>query len=297
MAFGDRAPRVWRWPPTRPTAVRRSPTRPSRRPCDPGVVMCGAEQRLPVVAATMASHAIHMVVVPSAHGGPALAITDLDLLHAELGGRLGETAGDIARDPMAAVAPSASLEHAIVTMATLDARAPAGVRCRIRLARGRALELRHRLRAQRPRPATDPDDPPGPRAAAGERDPAVGHHRRAGHAPGGDHLPARYATSRAGGADGRPAHPLHRRVGRRHTARRRRAPHVGAGQRHGLWSMPLTAAGPGPSRASWRRRRRSRCRRTRRSSAPRASWRATTPRMSSRSGARACPPVSSRRST
>ena len=86
----------------------------------PGVVMCGAEQRLPVVAATMASHAIHTVVVPSAHNGPALAITDLDLLHAELGGRLGETAGDIARDPMAAVAPSASLEHAIATMATLD---------------------------------------------------------------------------------------------------------------------------------------------------------------------------------
>ena len=82
--------------------------------------MCGAEQRLPVVAATMASHAIHAVVVPSAHGGPALAITDLDLLHAELGGRLGETAGDVARDPMAAVAPSASLEHAIATMATLD---------------------------------------------------------------------------------------------------------------------------------------------------------------------------------
>ena len=87
---------------------------------DPGVVMCGAEQRLPVVAATMASHAIHTVVVPSAHGGQPLAITDLDLLHAELGGRLGETAGDIARDPMAAVAPSASLEHAIATMATLD---------------------------------------------------------------------------------------------------------------------------------------------------------------------------------
>jgi CBS domain-containing protein len=48
----------------------------------PGVVMCGAEQRLPVVAATMALHAVHTVVVPSAHGGPALAITALDLLQA-----------------------------------------------------------------------------------------------------------------------------------------------------------------------------------------------------------------------
>jgi CBS domain-containing protein len=85
----------------------------------PGVVMCGGEQRLPVVAATMASHEIHTVVVPSTRG-PALAITALDLLHAELDGRLGETAGDIARDPIAAVAPSAGLEHAIATMATLD---------------------------------------------------------------------------------------------------------------------------------------------------------------------------------
>ena len=86
----------------------------------PGVVMCGAAHRLPVVAAAMASHAIHTVVVPSGHGGPALAITDLDLLRAELGGKLGQTAGDTANDPMAAVAPSASLEHAIATMATLD---------------------------------------------------------------------------------------------------------------------------------------------------------------------------------
>lgn len=85
-----------------------------------GVVMCGAEQRLPLVAATMASYAIHMVVVPSAHGGAALAITDRDLLQAELAGRLGETAGDIARDALVAVAPSASLEHAIATMANLE---------------------------------------------------------------------------------------------------------------------------------------------------------------------------------
>jgi CBS domain-containing protein len=86
----------------------------------PGVVMCAAAQRLPEVAATMAAHAIHTVVVPSAHGGAALALSDFDLLRAELGGKLRQTAGDIARDPMAAVAPSASLEHATATMATLD---------------------------------------------------------------------------------------------------------------------------------------------------------------------------------
>jgi CBS domain-containing protein len=86
----------------------------------PGVVMCGAEQRLPVVAATMASHSIHTVVVPSVLGGEALTITDLDLVRAGLGGTLGETAGDIARDPMATVAPTTTLEHATATMATLD---------------------------------------------------------------------------------------------------------------------------------------------------------------------------------
>ncbi|MDQ5834591.1 MAG: CBS domain-containing protein, partial [Actinomycetota bacterium] len=86
----------------------------------PGVVMCGAEQRLPVVAATMASQSIHTVVVPSVHGGEALEITDLDLVRAGLGGALGETAGDIARDPMSTIAPAGTLEHATATMATLD---------------------------------------------------------------------------------------------------------------------------------------------------------------------------------
>jgi CBS domain-containing protein len=86
----------------------------------PGVVMCGAETRLPLVAATMAAHAIHTIVMPSPHGGRALAITDLDLLRAELGGTPDQTAGDIARDPIATVAASATLEHATAAMATLD---------------------------------------------------------------------------------------------------------------------------------------------------------------------------------
>jgi len=86
----------------------------------PGVVMCDAELPLSGVAATMATRGIHTVVVTSPHGGGALAITDLDLLRAELRGTLGQTAVDIAREPMAKVAPSASLEHAVATMATLD---------------------------------------------------------------------------------------------------------------------------------------------------------------------------------
>lgn len=86
----------------------------------PGVLMCDAEQRLPMVAATMATHAIHTVVVPSRYGGDALAITDLDLLRAALAGGLDQTAGDIAREPMTTIAPSATLELATSTMAARD---------------------------------------------------------------------------------------------------------------------------------------------------------------------------------
>lgn len=86
----------------------------------PGVVMCDAELLLPAVAATMATRSIHMVVVPSPHDGEALAITDLDLLRAELRGTDNQTAGEIACEPLATVAPSAALERAVATMATLD---------------------------------------------------------------------------------------------------------------------------------------------------------------------------------
>jgi CBS domain-containing protein len=86
----------------------------------PGVVICGAEQPLAVVAATMASRSIHMVVVPPGQGGEARAITDMDLLRAGLRGTPGETAGDIARDPISTVTPSSTLEQAAATMATLD---------------------------------------------------------------------------------------------------------------------------------------------------------------------------------
>jgi CBS domain-containing protein len=86
----------------------------------PGVLMCSADQLLPMVAATMATHAIHAVVVPSPDGGDALTITDLDMLRAALAGTLDQTAGDIAREPMATIAPSATLELATTTMAVRD---------------------------------------------------------------------------------------------------------------------------------------------------------------------------------
>ena len=86
----------------------------------PGVVMCGAETHLPVVAAAMAGQGIHAIVVPSPHGGPALTISDLDLLRADLGGPDEQTAGDIALEPMATVVPSATVQEATARMATLD---------------------------------------------------------------------------------------------------------------------------------------------------------------------------------
>ena len=82
--------------------------------------MCGPEIHLPAVAATMAAQEIHTMVVPSPHGGKPLSISDLDLLRAGVGGTLGQTAGDIAREPIATIARSATLEHAVATMATLD---------------------------------------------------------------------------------------------------------------------------------------------------------------------------------
>jgi CBS domain-containing protein len=88
---------------------------------NPGVVMCGAEVRLPMVAATMAAQAIHTIVVPAPHGRIPLTITDVDLLRAGLAGSLHQTAGDIAREPMATVVPTATLESATATMATLHA--------------------------------------------------------------------------------------------------------------------------------------------------------------------------------
>ena len=85
-----------------------------------GVVMCGAETRLPVMAAAMAGRGIHAIVVPSPHGGSALTVSDLDLVRAELRGTGEQTAGDIALEPMATVAPTATVRDAIERMATLD---------------------------------------------------------------------------------------------------------------------------------------------------------------------------------
>lgn len=87
---------------------------------NPGVVTCDAQTPLPMVATLMARRAIHTIVVPSGYGGRALTIPDLELLRAALGGAPGQTAGDIAREPIDTIDPAASLESAIATMATLD---------------------------------------------------------------------------------------------------------------------------------------------------------------------------------
>ena len=198
-----------------------------------GVVMCGAETRLPVMAAAMAGQGIHAIVVPSPHGGSALTISDLDLVRAELRGTSEQTAGDIALEPMATVAPTATVRDAIERMATLDVAHllvgdageawPDGILS--------SFDVVSVLSGRDPR--ADADGALRAGAASGERHPAAGHHRRARHDPRGDRLPARHADARAGGAHGRHARPLHRGLGRRHAARQGRAPHVGARDPHG----------------------------------------------------------------
>jgi CBS domain-containing protein len=85
-----------------------------------GVIACAPESRLAAVAATMASHAFHAALILAPEGGRALVVTDLDLIRAALSADLDRTAADIAREPMATIAPSAPLEDAVALMAKRD---------------------------------------------------------------------------------------------------------------------------------------------------------------------------------
>ena len=86
----------------------------------PGVITCAPESRLAAVAATMASNAFHAAVILAPDGEHALVISDLDVIRAALGSALDQSAADIAREPMAAIAPSARLEEAVALMAKRD---------------------------------------------------------------------------------------------------------------------------------------------------------------------------------
>ena len=85
-----------------------------------GVITCAPESDLATVAATMASNAIHAVVLLAPDRSGALVVTDLDVIRAALAGDYDRTAAEIAREPMATVVASAPLEQAVALMAKRD---------------------------------------------------------------------------------------------------------------------------------------------------------------------------------
>ena len=85
-----------------------------------GVITSAPETRLAAVAATMASHAFHAALILAPEGGRAHVITDLALIRAALSSDLDRTAADVARDPIATIAPGALLEDAVALMARQD---------------------------------------------------------------------------------------------------------------------------------------------------------------------------------
>jgi CBS domain-containing protein len=83
-----------------------------------GVIGCGAEVPLSVVARVMAAHRIHCVVVPTMQASNAWGIvSDLDLVDAVCAGELTErTAGETAASRTLAVSPRDTLERAAQLM-------------------------------------------------------------------------------------------------------------------------------------------------------------------------------------
>ena len=85
-----------------------------------GVITCAPDTGLVAVAATMAAHGFHAALILAPEGGRALVITDLDLIRAALASDLDRTAADLAREPIATIAPAAPLEQAVALMARQD---------------------------------------------------------------------------------------------------------------------------------------------------------------------------------
>ena len=212
-----------------------------------GVITCAPDTGLVAVAATMATHGFHAALILAPEGGRALVITDLDLIRAALTSDLDRTAADLAREPIATIAPVGPAGAGGRADGQAGPLAPARGRARRRMACRRALEPRRHRRRGRSRPrARRGRSARAPRVPSPARAP-LGHHRPRGHASRRRLAHARYADRRARRHDGRPAHALHR--GRRRGAprRRRRAPRLGAPQRHGRRarraSPPSDAAG------------------------------------------------------
>jgi CBS domain-containing protein len=81
-----------------------------------GVITCAAESGLATVAASMTANVVHAVVLLAPGRDRAIAVTDLDVLRAALGGGADPTAAEIARESMATVVSSAPLEEAVALM-------------------------------------------------------------------------------------------------------------------------------------------------------------------------------------
>jgi len=81
----------------------------------PGVVTCLPDDRLPKLAAIMATHGIHAVVLAPLERRARLIVTDLDLVRAALE-RADARASDIAREPVMTLSADASLDDAVAIM-------------------------------------------------------------------------------------------------------------------------------------------------------------------------------------
>ena len=88
-----------------------------------GLVTCSPETPLRKLAATLAAHRIHAVVVADGHGRSERdgwgVVSDLDVVAALARGAHGETAGSVAASPPCVVFPDEPVAHAARLMATL----------------------------------------------------------------------------------------------------------------------------------------------------------------------------------
>jgi len=84
-----------------------------------GVVTCAGDTPLLQVAATMAEHGIHSVIVSDlGAAGPRWGVvSDLDLVSAAVGGAGARTAREVAATPVVRVTSGDSLRHAAQLMA------------------------------------------------------------------------------------------------------------------------------------------------------------------------------------
>jgi CBS domain-containing protein len=85
----------------------------------PGVVSCPPEEGLTTVAAAMAGHGIHAMLLEPLTSRNQLIVTDLELIRTMLERPDGSCAGEIARDSATTLPSDASLGQAVAKMAEL----------------------------------------------------------------------------------------------------------------------------------------------------------------------------------